>query len=258
MACQDGDTDLLAGVYTGGFSGVLLFNRGSCNWQDLCLSRGFTKGKLDTCSCILRYDMKDCSGCDENYFSGPPDTSLARECLACPKVAQGEGVACSGRGRCLDDAAARQQFPWKNRLQLSTVTGNGSCICNEPFWGEGCENGMCPEGQEYGHVEDRFTCHPCFPGWFKPEPGNSERCQVCGSGTFSSQFGSASCSSCRSPRFRSRVDIARISCDFANINVPVAIGVMLCSVLLFLPLPWMLCHKVCSFFRNAFTVGEVP
>jgi len=238
---QDGDTDLLAGVHTGGVSGVLVFNRGYCNWHDWCLSRGFTKGKTDTCSCILRYDLKDCSGCGEDYFSGPPDGSLSRECLACPGVE--DGFVCSRRGYCRDDAAALREFPERSRLQLSAVTGNGSCACHEPFQGEGCEKGECPAGQEY-HLEELFTCQPCFPGWFKAQSGNSNRCQICDVGHFSSDWGSASCSACRSSHFRSVVDVARISCDFATINVPVAIGVMLCSILLFLPLPPMFCHAV--------------
>ncbi|CAE7874708.1 PDIL1-4, partial [Symbiodinium sp. KB8] len=238
---QDGDTDLLAGVHTGGVSGVLVFNRGYCNWHDWCLSRGFTKGKTDTCSCILRYDLKDCSGCGEDHFSGPPDASLSRECLACPGGE--DGFVCSRRGYCRDDAAALREFPERSRLQLSAVTGNGSCTCNEPFEGEGCENGECPAGQEY-HLEELFTCQPCFPGWFKAQSGNSNRCQICDAGHFSSDWGSASCSACRSLHFRSVVDVARISCDFATINVPVAIGVMLCSILLFLPLPMMFCHTI--------------
>ena len=240
---SDGDSDFLAGVFTGDFSGVLVFNRGHCSQHDWCLSRGFTKGTSDTCSCILGYDLKDCSGCDESYFSAPPAATLSRECLPCPGAE--DGFVCSRRGHCQDDATALRslQGSRQSRLQLATITGNGSCACNPPFSGDGCENGECPPGQQYAQ-EELFMCQPCYPGWFKAKPGNIEQCKICEAGHFSSRFGSAVCSRCRSPYFRSVVDLTRTSCDFAAINIPIAIGVVLCSILLVLLLPWMFCPTV--------------
>ena len=92
-----------------------------------------------------------------------------------PGVGRDTHGSCAGRGTCHDDILAAKEARKSNASNMSVLLarGRGSCKCNHPFNGTGCDEGQCPAGNEYvtGKMQPD-SCKACQPNHFKTQPGN--------------------------------------------------------------------------------------
>ena len=119
------------------------------------------------------------------------------------------GNVCSTRGKCHDDDLARTE---------SAQHGNGSCLCQEPFFGANCELGGCPAGYEYVQRK-HWTCVACQKGWYKQAVGNNVPCSPCQANRFMPVLGGASCLRCEDMWLRVQVNKEKTACTRAMVNV---------------------------------------
>lgn len=139
------------------------------------------------------------------------------------------GNVCSTRGTCQDDDIARAQ---------NERHGNGSCLCQEPFFGLNCEFGGCPAGFEYVQLE-QWTCQPCREGWYKRSLGNSVTCQPCQANRFMPDVGSVSCHFCKDIWLRVQVNKEKTACARSVVNVLVLPLVLVLATGFFVMLPYV-------------------
>ena len=76
-------------------------------------------------------------------------------------------------------------------FKVASARGTGRCTCAEPFFGPGCEQGLCPPGQRLDRhalgversekYQQWQLCAPCQAGRFKNSSGNEE-CSLCPAG----------------------------------------------------------------------------
>lgn len=187
---------------------LMLWSSGFCVPAEPCNSRGMCPPRHNLCSCVVGRELRDCSGCQPNFYSINPKLRHLHDCEACPGV---NGQVCYGRGSCMDDVTAKALATESTAALMAT--GNGSCSCNEHhFFGSDnhgrstCVEGVCPAGSE---EDDNGNCNPCPAGSFSSAGGfckecgpatfslaGSGSCSVCLPGTFSKESGASACQSC--------------------------------------------------------------
>ena len=107
-----------------GWPTAVLWTAGFCKPRDPCNQKGSCPARQARCECVRGYELQDCSRCEPQYYTASLDGRHVRSCQPCP----GEPNVCHGRGRCLDDVAARNLSDHAAALM---ATGNGSCLCYE-------------------------------------------------------------------------------------------------------------------------------
>ena len=195
---SDWDGDGVMDLIVGQMSGDLIFiQQGTCKVADPC--SGFGLCKSHTCHCSEGHELIDCSGCSAQFVS-TPRSSLGHQCQACPAWGSENGT-CNSKGFCWDDLAA-QAASGESRTSLRLLRGNGSCSCNEHFFGDDCSQGLCPSGMEAAMdlQKKSLFCRQCLPGFGKKEEGN-HACTACAPGTMSTASGI--CQSCEQGKYQS-------------------------------------------------------
>lgn len=169
---------------------IVRWRAGACSPSDPCHEKGICIRGKASCSCTAGFELADCSGCQQYFYSVDMSWGNPHGCRACP----GEGgKVCHDRGRCFDDLAARNVSQMATAAQMAR--GSGSCLCSEAsFYGmdeqgrSTCAEGTCPAGTE----EKDGICRSCPAGTYSLAGGI---CKKCGPGTKSSESRS-SCLKC--------------------------------------------------------------
>ena len=215
---RNGDLNLIS-------TGLQVWSPGFCVPESPCHGKGLCfPGKMN-CSCLNGHDLPDCSGCQLGFHGVPDGQQNWHSCRACPGES---GNVCHGRGRCMDDAAAKAAKAGLGEATGALMAhGNGSCACHEVYFfgadDEGrnvCVNGQCPSGTE----EVAGACRPCPPGFQSSEgdicwkcPGGKysskggDMCLSCPSGTVSTA-GSAACTQCPPGKYQSKDHLWCLDC----------------------------------------------
>ncbi|KAH8081619.1 calcium ion binding protein [Aureococcus anophagefferens] len=208
----DGDLDLVAGVSDGT---LRLYVRdycvptSPCNSNGICNTARVSVGATMTsvsfseasCECLVGFEGTYCERCQSGFFGTSCDLCPegGDEDRKSPRLTDTCGVKNSGvsRGTC-DDGT------W----------GGGTCECLEPFSGDGCLDGSCPNGTRVATTpSDGYnfaTCEACASGFWslgpdaatctKAEAGtralpDGSGVEVCAPGTYAAA-GAVNCSAC--------------------------------------------------------------
>ncbi|CAK9036738.1 unnamed protein product [Durusdinium trenchii] len=179
---NDGSMDLILT----GTDRVQFFQRGVCKPLSSYCRSGFCDQQSSKCRCSTGEEGEDCSLCGMFHFD------VSGSCRACPGHNSLAGT-CSRRGQCEDDEDARMKNADLNMtgFKVASARGTGRCTCAEPFFGPGCEQGLCPPGQRLDRhalgversekYQQWQLCAPCQAGRFKNSSGNEE-CSLCPAG----------------------------------------------------------------------------